>query len=100
MFRTFAVSTVLGFLVLLSLDSTARTPAAGKNLYIVVLRNPPAVKAHRAEQLIAQHDALLRTIGSARKLYSYSHALNGFAAELSQEQATKLRADPSVISVA
>src|SRR5262249_434962 len=34
------------------------------------------------------------------KLYSYSHALNGFAAELTKAQAEKLRLDPNVLSIA
>jgi len=109
MFRTFFASALLGALTLLSVDfpahAASRTAASGKNLYIVVLRDAPlaarksAGVSRRAVDVAARHDSMLATVGGARKIYSYSHALNGFAAELSEVQVTKLRSDPNVISV-
>ncbi len=54
-----------------------------------------------AQHLGSRHDALLAKIGApaASKIYSYRHALNGFAARLTPGQASKLRKDKSVIGV-
>ena len=53
-----------------------------------------------AEQLGRQQDALLAKIGaSSGKIYSYRHALNGFAARMTARQAASLRKDKSVLRV-
>ncbi|RMF97397.1 MAG: hypothetical protein D6727_05625, partial [Gammaproteobacteria bacterium] len=99
---------------------------AGEQVYIVQLREPPALAytGRRAglaatrprdggrfdvaapavqqygEHLTAQHDRLLRSVGAWRdKLYSYRYAFNGFAAKLTRLQAQKLRARREVLNV-
>ena len=49
--------------------------------------------------LTGRHDASIAAVGGARKLYSYGYVFNGYAAELSEAQAEKLKAMPGVISV-
>lgn len=53
-----------------------------------------------ARRLEAQQDALLKAVGASdKKIYSYVHTLNGFAAKLTAGQAAKLRKDKSVLRV-
>jgi len=52
-------------------------------------------------QLQTEQDALLASVGvsSERKLYSYVHALNGFAVRLTPNEAAKLRKHKQVLNV-
>lgn len=100
-------------------------PGAAKDLYIVVMKEAPvaqytgetkgftATKPAEGERinkfdanvsrysgyLRSKQDATLASVGSPRKLYNYSYALNGFSAELTSEQAAQLRAKPEVLMV-
>jgi hypothetical protein len=49
--------------------------------------------------LAGRHDAVLNSVGGARKAYSYGHLFNGFAAELSGDQVERLKATPGVLAV-
>jgi subtilisin family serine protease len=53
-----------------------------------------------AARLVEKQDALLRSVGAAdRKVYSYTHALNGFAARLTRAQAGQFKKHPDVLNV-
>ncbi|KAI5059612.1 hypothetical protein GOP47_0025931 [Adiantum capillus-veneris] len=95
--------------------------ASDEQVYIVTLHGSPAIHkfsgnggsprararlfttrsatvAYTAE-LVARHDNLLSgifTSSSYKKLYSYSHVLNGFAVQLTSKQADALRSLPGV----
>ena len=60
--------------------------------------NSPKVVRY-ADFLRGRHDAALNAVGGGRKLYSYNYTFNGFAADLTDAQAAKLRAMPGVLSV-
>jgi len=49
--------------------------------------------------LTSRHDNAMQKVGAAKKLYSYGYVFNGFAAELSDAQAAKLKAMSDVVSV-
>jgi hypothetical protein len=91
-------ATAAGMACLLALGLHVRAiglePRAPEDLYIVVLRGPAAERS----SLRARQDVLVTDFG-ARKAYSYSHALNGFAAPLTASQRRALRADPAVVGV-
>ncbi|MFQ3237105.1 MAG: subtilisin family serine protease, partial [Paraglaciecola sp.] len=49
--------------------------------------------------LTDKHNALMGSVGASKKLYSYKYSYNGFAAQLTPAQATKLRENADVLSV-
>jgi subtilisin family serine protease len=59
--------------------------------------SPDVVKY--AAYLDSRHDAVLSSVGGAKKLYDYRYSLNGFAAKLSASQAETLKSNPDVVSV-
>jgi subtilisin family serine protease len=60
--------------------------------------NSPAVINYR-NFLESRQDAVLSSVGGGKKLHSYGYVFNGFAAELTPEQAAKLSATPGVLAV-
>ena len=106
----------------LRLDPSQANAGDASKVYIVQMAAKPAVSyqgglaglaktaaapgkrynAHTSEaqqytqRLISQHDTLLASVGaSSRKLYSYVHALNGFAARLTPHAGRRGCASPS-----
>lgn len=72
----------------------ATRPAQGKTF------RSSSQAAHRYRgYLESRQNQVLSRIGSPKKLYSYTAALNGFTANLSGTQALKLRSMPGVLSV-
>jgi subtilisin family serine protease len=60
--------------------------------------NSPDVVAYMAF-LMSRQDAVLASVGGGRKLHSYGYVFNGFAAELTAEQAAKLAQTKGVLAV-
>lgn len=60
--------------------------------------NAPDVVSYMA-YLTAKHDRAIAGVGAGRKLYSYGYVYNGFAAEMTADQAQKLAATPGVLAV-
>ncbi len=60
--------------------------------------NSPDVVSYLAF-LQSRHDQVLNGVGGGRKLYSYGYVFNGFAAELTPEQAAKLALTRGVLAV-
>lgn len=60
--------------------------------------NAPAVVSYMA-YLASRQDALLNGVGGGRKLHSYGYVFNGFAADLTPEQAAKLAMTKGVLAV-
>src|SRR5688500_18828040 len=56
--------------------------------YVVVLKDRAGAVTGQARTLAAEHDATVRA--------TYSHALRGFAATMSERQARRMAADPAV----
>ncbi|MDQ3803804.1 MAG: S8 family serine peptidase, partial [Acidobacteriota bacterium] len=72
----------------------ATKPAKGKK---IDPNSPDVIKY--AAHLDSRHDAALSHVGGGRKLYDYRYTFNGFTAELTRGQASKLAATPGVLSV-
>lgn len=72
----------------------ATKPAKGQKIN----PNSAAVRNYMA-YLASRQDALLAGVGGGRKLYNYGYVFNGFAAELSAEQAHKLAQTSGVLAV-
>lgn len=125
---TLALTAVTGHAARRDLDGTPAKKSASSGVskaYIVQLLEDPVVsytgtiaglKATKAQKgqkidpnspdvtryssyLESRHDAVLNGVGGARKLYSYRYAFNGFAANLTPDQAAKLATTPGVVSV-
>jgi len=60
--------------------------------------NSPAVVNYRSF-LESRQEAVLASVGGGKKVHSYGYVFNGFAAELTSEQAAKLAATPGVLDV-
>jgi len=60
--------------------------------------NSPDVVSYMS-YLVSRQDAVLASVGGGKKLYSYGYVFNGFAAELTPEQAAKLAQTKGVLSV-
>lgn len=74
----------------------ATKPGPGQKL------NPKSSASMKYKRHLSDsHNAAMAAVGAAKtkKLYSYSFAVDGFAAELSPAQATQLAALPNVVSV-
>ncbi len=99
---------------------------ASRKTYVVQLKGEPAIsyegdikglaatapgkgkrynaKASHVQQYTAylerqQDKVLRRAAGHSKKIYSYKHALNGFAAQLTEQEAERLRKDKAVMQV-
>eukprot|EP00252_Welwitschia_mirabilis_P018057 TRINITY_DN40229_c0_g1_i1.p1 TRINITY_DN40229_c0_g1~~TRINITY_DN40229_c0_g1_i1.p1 ORF type:complete len:800 (+),score=173.85 TRINITY_DN40229_c0_g1_i1:223-2622(+) len=82
-------------------------------IYLVSVEGDPPVVAYSGfedkeeisaytQKLQRQHEMILEQSlesGSYKKLYSYRHLINGFAVQMSPEQAEKLREAPGVVNV-
>ena len=72
----------------------ATKPAKGTKI------NPNSASAKKyAGYLNSTHDSALSAVGAGEKIYSYSYALNGFAAVLTSAQVEALRARDDVLHV-
>ncbi len=60
--------------------------------------NSPAVVNYRSF-LESRQEAVLASVGGGKKLHSYGYVFNGFAAELTAEQAAKLAQTKGVVAV-
>ena len=72
-------------------------PATRPQQGAAIDRNSPSVSAY-VNHLVNAQEAAVASVG-ARKIYSYVYSFNGFAAEMSDADAAKLRQDPNVVAV-
>ncbi|HEX7222564.1 MAG TPA: S8 family serine peptidase, partial [Candidatus Limnocylindrales bacterium] len=72
----------------------ATKPARGEKIN----PNSAAVKKY-ADYLVGQHDAALKTVGGATKVYDYTYTYNGFAAKLTDGQKAALEKQAAVLAV-
>ena len=72
----------------------ATKPARGQKID----PNDPAVSSYMSF-LAGRHDTVMRSVGVARKVYSYGYVFNGFTAEMTAAQAQRLSATKGVIAV-
>jgi subtilisin family serine protease len=72
----------------------ATKPAKGRKID----PNSPRVVNYMS-YLTARHDAVLGAAGGGKKVYDYGYVFNGFAAELTDAQAAKIKLMPGVLSV-
>ncbi|KAF0920222.1 hypothetical protein E2562_034032 [Oryza meyeriana var. granulata] len=99
--RPMAKSSLL-FLVVLFSSSTAFAFTKPRQVYVVYLGEQAGAKGE--EKILAGHHGLLLSVKGSEEearaslLYSYKHSLNGFAALLSEEEATELSARTEVVS--
>lgn len=127
-FTTTFLSAVLGMALAAPATAQIEVQAIDKaksRVYIVMMRDDPAVaydggignfkatkpgkgkkinpkSAHvkkYVSYLNSTHDRALRAVGAGEKIYSYSYALNGFAAILTSDQVEALRARGDVLRV-
>jgi subtilisin family serine protease len=120
-----ALAIVLPLSAAAATDAGKARSARANNAYIVQLAEPPvsayaggipgytATKAPRGRKidpnsgpvvgymayLTARHNAMLARAGGGRKLYSYGYVFNGFAADLTPQQAADLARQPGVLAV-
>ncbi len=73
---------------------SATAPKAGQKID----PNSADVTAY-VRHLNGKHDAALRGVGNAKKLYDYTFSFNGMAVELTAAQAARLAKTPGVLSV-
>ena len=107
------------------LDGAAQSKSSSSSIYIVRMLDAPVVaydgkvKGYSATRvakgqkldaedtrvakyfgyLTSKHDNALQKVGATKKLYSYGYVFNGFAAELTDAQAAKLKAMSDVVTV-
>ncbi|KAL5228841.1 hypothetical protein ABZP36_017106 [Zizania latifolia] len=96
-----AMSSLL-FLVALSSFSITSALTKARQVYIVYLGEHAGEKAE--EEILERHHGLLLSVKDSEEearaslLYSYKHSLNGFAALLSEEEATELSERTEVVA--
>ena len=123
--KVFALFVGVFGLVLFALPASGALSADSSQTYIVqMLPNPvvtyaggisglPATKPGKgkkidpssgdvtkyADYLKGKHDQALSNVGGGQKLYDYVYSLNGFAAKLTEGQATRLNTQKNVLAV-
>ena len=81
-------------------DAPAPTGPTAEALTLVTLHGAgTAAGTKDAGELLARQDALLATIGAGEPVYRWTTALNGFAARLTDAQATALEGQPGIAAI-